>query len=184
MRNKVYLNPSQYGVLLHTRVAAYHNVQAFPIPPVCQWLLGNIPFDLFCAVRFLSRLIEKNSSLHSSASTSNNNNNAASNGSSTKGIEKEQLELFKERLTVLLSERFQDHWFPGKISFTLKFYISNISFPWESCSPYALRWSGQLRWLSLKQSKPLLQLSSFLIISWELLLDLLQTGIYCIALSR
>ncbi|CAL8099959.1 unnamed protein product [Orchesella dallaii] len=68
--------------------------------------------EISVAVRFLSRLIEKNSSLNS---TSNINSNNTSNGT-PKVIDKEQLEVFKERLAVLLSERFQDHWFPDKPS--------------------------------------------------------------------
>ena len=75
--------------------------------------------EIAVAVRFLSRLIEKNNSSSASASNNNANNNNNNNGTSssaTKSIEKEQLEVFKERLAVLLSERFQDHWFPDKPS--------------------------------------------------------------------
>jgi len=81
--------------------------------------------EISVAVRFLSRLIEKNNNVHSSGSStasnnSSNNGSATSSTSSTpaatKSIEKEQLEVFKERLAELLSERFQDHWFPDKPS--------------------------------------------------------------------
>lgn len=78
--------------------------------------------EISVAVRFLSRLIEKNNNFHSSGSStvSNSSNGSAtlltSSTPATKSIEKEQLEVFKERLAELLSERFQDHWFPDKPS--------------------------------------------------------------------
>lgn len=52
--------------------------------------------EISVAVRFLIRLIEKTSTAGGS------------------GIEKEQLDTFRERLSELLSDRFQNHWFPEK----------------------------------------------------------------------
>ncbi|CAG7733175.1 unnamed protein product [Allacma fusca] len=52
--------------------------------------------EVSVAVRFLTRLIEKN------------------NANVSQGIEKEQLEVFKERLGELLCDRFRNHWFPEK----------------------------------------------------------------------
>lgn len=52
--------------------------------------------EVSVAVRFLTKLIEKN--------TANVN----------QGIEKEQLDVFRERLVELLCDRFRNHWFPEK----------------------------------------------------------------------